>query len=102
MTVWIDRYCRLLERAIVLLLRERWRTVSGDQRDDELVMVQESQNLAQVNPLPSTTCPQPSTVEDSKIDPGTTTMRRVTFLREATRWARTYCAGRCRCPTGCA
>ena len=35
----------------VLLLREMWRTVSGDLRDDELVMVQESEDLAQVNAL---------------------------------------------------
>ena len=35
----------------VLLLREMWRTVSGDLRDDELVMVQESEDLAQVNEL---------------------------------------------------
>ena len=35
----------------VLLLRELWRTVSGDLRDDELVMVQESEDLAQVNAL---------------------------------------------------
>ena len=35
----------------VLLLRELWRTVSGDLRDDELVMVQESEDLAQVNQL---------------------------------------------------
>ena len=35
----------------VLLLREMWRTVSGDLRDDELVMVQESEDLAQVNQL---------------------------------------------------
>ncbi len=30
----------------VLLLRELWRTVSGQLRDDELVMVQESEDLA--------------------------------------------------------
>ena len=35
----------------VLLLRELWRTVSGQLRDDELVMVQESEDLAQVNAL---------------------------------------------------
>ena len=35
----------------VLLLREIWRTVSGQLRDDELVMVQESEDLAQVNEL---------------------------------------------------
>ena len=35
----------------VLLLREMWRTVSGDLRDDERVMVQESEDLAQVNAL---------------------------------------------------
>ena len=32
----------------VLLLRELWRTVSGQLRDDELVMVQESEDLAQL------------------------------------------------------
>jgi TRAP-type C4-dicarboxylate transport system permease small subunit len=35
----------------VLLLREIWRTVSGQIRDDELVMVQESEDLAQVEAL---------------------------------------------------
>ena len=35
----------------VLLAREMWRTVSGELRDDELVMVQESEDLAQVNAL---------------------------------------------------
>ena len=35
----------------VLLLREIWRTVSGQLRDDELVMVQESEDLAQVEEL---------------------------------------------------
>ena len=35
----------------VLLLREIWRTVSGQLRDDELVMVQESEDLAQVEAL---------------------------------------------------
>ena len=35
----------------LLLAREMWRTVSGDLRDDELVMVQESEDLAQVNEL---------------------------------------------------
>jgi TRAP-type C4-dicarboxylate transport system permease small subunit len=35
----------------VILLRELWRTVSGQLRDDELVMVQESEDLAQVNEL---------------------------------------------------
>ena len=34
--------------AILLLLAEMWRTVTGRMRDDELVMVQESENLAQV------------------------------------------------------
>ena len=32
--------------AALLLLRELWRTVSGQLRDDELVMVQESEDLA--------------------------------------------------------
>jgi TRAP-type C4-dicarboxylate transport system permease small subunit len=32
----------------VLLLREIWRTLSGQLRDDELVMVQESEDLAQL------------------------------------------------------
>ena len=35
----------------VLLARELWRTVTGQLRDDELVMVQESEDLAQVEPL---------------------------------------------------
>ena len=35
----------------LLLAREMWRTVSGKLRDDELVMVQESEDLAQVNAL---------------------------------------------------
>lgn len=35
----------------VLLLREIWRTLSGQLRDDELVMVQESEDLAQVEAL---------------------------------------------------
>jgi TRAP-type transport system small permease protein len=35
----------------VLLLREIWRTVTGQLRDDELVMVQESEDLAQVAEL---------------------------------------------------
>jgi len=35
----------------LLLLRELWRTVSGQLRDDELVMVQESEDLAQVEEL---------------------------------------------------
>jgi TRAP-type transport system small permease protein len=35
----------------VLLLREIWRTLSGQLRDDELVMVQESEDLAQVEDL---------------------------------------------------
>jgi hypothetical protein len=30
----------------VILLRELWRTLSGQLRDDELVMVQESEDLA--------------------------------------------------------
>lgn len=34
-----------------LLLRELWRTVTGQLRDDELVMVQESEDLAQVEEL---------------------------------------------------
>jgi TRAP-type C4-dicarboxylate transport system permease small subunit len=33
----------------VILLRELWRTVSGQVRDDELVMVQESEDLAQLD-----------------------------------------------------
>ena len=32
--------------AMLLLLRELWRTLSGQMRDDELVMVQESEDLA--------------------------------------------------------
>lgn len=35
----------------LLLLRELWRTLSGQLRDDELVMVQESEDLAQVHAL---------------------------------------------------
>jgi len=35
----------------LLLLREMWRTVTGQLRDDELVMVQESEDLAQVEEL---------------------------------------------------
>ena len=35
----------------VLLLRESWRTVSGQLPDDALVMVQESEDLAQMAPL---------------------------------------------------
>ena len=35
----------------VLLLREIWRTVTGQLRDDELVMVQESEDLAQLEEL---------------------------------------------------
>ncbi|MES2717723.1 MAG: TRAP transporter small permease [Pseudomonadota bacterium] len=35
----------------VLLVREIWRTVTGQLRDDELVMVQESEDLAQVEAL---------------------------------------------------
>ena len=37
--------------AALILLRELWRTVSGQMRDDELVMVQESEDLAQVEAL---------------------------------------------------
>jgi TRAP-type C4-dicarboxylate transport system permease small subunit len=33
----------------LILLRELWRTVSGQLRDDELVMVTESEDLAQLN-----------------------------------------------------
>ena len=36
----------------VLLLREIWRTLSGQLRDEELVMVQESEALAQVHGEP--------------------------------------------------
>jgi TRAP-type C4-dicarboxylate transport system permease small subunit len=35
--------------AALLLLRELWRTLSGQLRDDELVMVQESEDLANVH-----------------------------------------------------
>jgi TRAP-type C4-dicarboxylate transport system permease small subunit len=35
----------------VLLAREIWRTVTGQLRDDELVMVQESEDLAQLDDL---------------------------------------------------
>lgn len=35
----------------VMLLQDLWRTVSGQLREDELVMVQESEDLAQVNEL---------------------------------------------------
>lgn len=35
----------------VLLLREAWRTLSGQRPDDELVMVQESEDLAQLDEL---------------------------------------------------
>jgi TRAP-type C4-dicarboxylate transport system permease small subunit len=35
----------------LLLLRELWRTLSGQMREDELVMVQESEDLAQVQAL---------------------------------------------------
>ena len=38
--------------AALLLLRELWRTLSGQLRDDELVMVQESDDLAQVHGEP--------------------------------------------------
>ena len=38
--------------AALLLLRELWRTLSGQLRDDELVMVQESEDLAQVHGEP--------------------------------------------------
>jgi TRAP-type C4-dicarboxylate transport system permease small subunit len=34
--------------AVLLLLAEMWRTVTGRLRDDELVMVQESEDLAHV------------------------------------------------------
>jgi hypothetical protein len=34
-----------------LLLRETWRAISGRIRDEELVMVQESEDLAQVHEL---------------------------------------------------
>ena len=34
--------------AAFLLLRELWRTLSGQMRDDELVMVQESEDLAKL------------------------------------------------------
>ena len=37
--------------AALLLLRELWRTLSGQIRDDELVMVQESEDLAAVQAL---------------------------------------------------
>jgi TRAP-type transport system small permease protein len=37
--------------AALILLRELWRTVSGQIHDDELVMVQESEDLAQVEAL---------------------------------------------------
>jgi TRAP-type transport system small permease protein len=37
--------------AALLLLRELWRTLSGQVRDSELVMVQESEDLAQVHEL---------------------------------------------------
>jgi TRAP-type C4-dicarboxylate transport system permease small subunit len=37
--------------ALVLLLRELWRTVSGQQTDAELVMVQESEELKQIEAL---------------------------------------------------
>jgi len=37
--------------AALLLLRELWRTLSGKLRDDELVMVQESEELAQVGEM---------------------------------------------------
>jgi TRAP-type C4-dicarboxylate transport system permease small subunit len=37
--------------ATVILLRELWRTVSGQLSDAELVMVQESEDLAQIDEL---------------------------------------------------
>ncbi len=37
--------------AALLLLRELWRTLTGRLRDDELVMVQESEDLAHVKPV---------------------------------------------------
>ena len=37
--------------AAVLLLRDLWRTLSGQLRDEDLVMVQESEDLAQVQAL---------------------------------------------------
>ncbi|MDT7838386.1 TRAP transporter small permease [Aquabacterium sp. OR-4] len=37
--------------ASVILLRELWRTLSGQLRDDELLMVRESEDLAQVDDL---------------------------------------------------
>jgi TRAP-type C4-dicarboxylate transport system permease small subunit len=37
--------------AALLLVRELWRTVSGQMHDDELVMVQESEDLAQIEAL---------------------------------------------------
>ena len=35
----------------LLLLRELWRTVTGQLKDSELVMVQESEDLAQIDAL---------------------------------------------------
>ena len=37
--------------AALLLLRDLWRTLSGQLRDEDLVMVQESEDLAQVQAL---------------------------------------------------
>ena len=37
--------------ATLILLRELWRTVSVQVRDEDLVMVQESEDLAQVEDL---------------------------------------------------
>jgi TRAP-type C4-dicarboxylate transport system permease small subunit len=37
--------------AALLLVRELWRTLSGQMRDEDLVMVQESEDLAQVQAL---------------------------------------------------
>lgn len=45
--------------AAVLLLRETWRAISGQLRDDELVMVQESEDLAQVQELHLSDVPPP-------------------------------------------
>ena len=43
----------------LLLARELWRTVSGDLRDDELVMVRESEDLAQIKALHTDTTSTP-------------------------------------------
>ena len=42
--------------AALLLLHEMWRTLSGQLRDDELVMVQESEDLAQLHGSDSERC----------------------------------------------